>query len=163
VVKRRAQGVYALDHVEPVAQAPGRARRATVQDRDLLAAWWRAFDVEALGRSRSDEQIERAIEHGLEADDAGVVLWEDGGRPVSLAGFGGPTPNGIRIGPVYTPPEHRSRGYASSLVATLSAERLASGRRYCYLYTDLANPVSNRIYERIGYRRTCESAEIDFG
>jgi predicted GNAT family acetyltransferase len=64
---------------------------------------------------------------------------------------------------VYTPPEHRSRGYASSLVATLSAERLASGRRYCYLYTDLANPVSNRTYERIGYRRTCESAEIDFG
>jgi predicted GNAT family acetyltransferase len=91
---------------------------------------------------------------------AGVVLWDDG-ETVSLAGFGSPTPNGIRIGPVYTSPEHRRRGYASSLVAELS-EQLLGERRFCFLYTDLANPTANRIYEQIGYKRVCESAEIVF-
>ncbi|MBA2569295.1 MAG: GNAT family N-acetyltransferase [Actinobacteria bacterium] len=73
-----------------------------------------------------------------------------------MTGFGGPTPNGIRIGPVYTPPELRGRGYASALVAKLSSSLLAGGRRFCFLYTDLANPASNKIYERLGYVRVCE-------
>jgi uncharacterized protein len=90
-----------------------------------------------------------------------LMLWDDG-EAVSVAGFGGETPNGIRIGPVYTPPELRGRGYATALVAELSAQLLAEGRRFCFLYTDLANPTSNAIYERIGYVRVCESAEIAF-
>ena len=98
----------------------------------------------------------------------GILLWEDGGEPVSLAGWGGPTPNGIRVGPVYTPPELRGRGYATALTAELSQRLLdgrlfEGGRRFCFLYTDLANPTSNAIYERIGYRRVAESAEIVFG
>jgi predicted GNAT family acetyltransferase len=63
---------------------------------------------------------------------------------------------------VYTPPGRRGRGYATALVAALSAELLAAGRRFCFLYTDLANPTSNRIYQRIGYERVCDSAEIRF-
>ncbi len=87
---------------------------------------------------------------------------------VSLAAWGGPTPNGIRIGPVYTPPELRGHGYATALSAELSQRLLdgrlfAGGRRFCFLYTDLANSTSNAIYERIGYRRVAESAEIVFG
>ena len=106
------------------------------------------------------EDPARFIDHRLTADDAGAVLWEDE-QIVSLAAFGNPTPNGIRIGPVYTPPEYRRRGYASALVAELS-ERLLAKRRFCFLFTDLANPTANRIYEQIGYRRVCEAAEIVF-
>ena len=69
-----------------------------------------------------------------------------------MSGFGGPTPSGIRIGPVYTPPELRRRGYASALVAALTASLLESGRRLCFLFTDLANPTSNSIYQQVGYR-----------
>jgi predicted GNAT family acetyltransferase len=105
--------------------------------------------------------VVRGVEHRLSSPRAGLVLWDDDG-PASLAGFGGHTPNGIRIGPVYTPPERRGRGYASALVAELSAELLSQGRRFCFLYTDLADPTANRIYERIGYERVCESAEIAF-
>jgi predicted GNAT family acetyltransferase len=79
------------------------------------------------------------------------VLWEHD-EPVSLAGYGGPTPSGIRIGPVYTPPELRGRGYATVLTAELSRLLLQGGRRFCFLFTDLANPTSNSIYQRIGYR-----------
>ena len=89
-------------------------------------------------------------------------MWEVGGQVVSLSGFGGPTPNGIRIGPVYTPPEHRGRGYATTLVADLSRHQLTGGRRLCFLHTDLANLTSNAIYVRIGYRRVCDSVVLAF-
>jgi uncharacterized protein len=135
----RQQGIYALEYVRPVSGVPGAMRKATATDRSLLVDWWHTFAVEALHeRHQESERIERAIDHRLGSPGAGIVLWDDQ-RPVSLAGFGGATPNGIRIGPVYT-----------------------AGRRFCFLYTDLANPTSNRIYERIGYERVCESAEIAF-
>ena len=89
-------------------------------------------------------------------------MWEDGGEVVALAAFGSPTPGGTRIGPVYTPPGRRRRGYATSLVAALSAWLLEHGRRRCYLYTDLANPTSNAIYRRIGYEQVAESAEYAY-
>jgi uncharacterized protein len=163
------QGVYALERVEPLPAAPGSARVATADDRELALRWWFAFGEESFheggpGRARA----EATLDHRLSSPTAGVLLWEDRGEPVSLAAWGGPTPNGIRIGPVYTPPKLRGRGYATALTAELSQRLLDGrlfdgGRRFCFLYTDLANPTSNAIYERIGYRRTCESAAVMFG
>jgi uncharacterized protein len=163
------QGVYALEQAAPPANVPGSARVARPDDRELALRWWIEFAEEALhagvpGRERAQEMID----HRLSSPSAGILLWEDRGEPVSLAGWGGRTPNGIRIGPVYTPRELRGRGYASALTAELSERLLdgrlfSGGRRFCFLYTDLANPTSNAIYERIGYRRVAESAEIRFG
>ena len=89
----------------------------------------------------------------------GYRIWEDG-EPVSFTGFGGPTASGIRIGPVYTPQHLRRRGYATALVAEVSRDLLARGHRFCFLYTDLANPTSNAIYQGIGYRLVCTSAMV---
>jgi predicted GNAT family acetyltransferase len=162
------QGVYALEEVQPLEAVPGSARVATAEDRDLVLRWWIAFGEEVLhegGPGR--ENAEAMVDHRLSAANRGILIWEDGGEPVSLAGWGGATPNGIRVGPVYTPPELRGRGYATGLTAELSQGLLdgrlfEGGRRFCFLYTDLANPTSNAIYERIGYRRVAESAEILF-
>jgi uncharacterized protein len=156
-----ATAIFALSRVRPVSGVAGAMRPAADEDRPLLVSWLRAFGEEALPEGEARGEVEATVDHRLGAEGAGLVLWEDGG-PVSLAGFGGSTPNGIRVGPVYTPPEHRGRGYASALVAELSAALLAEGRSFCFLYTDLANPTSNRIYERIGYERVCESASIAF-
>ena len=156
-----AQGIYALTTVRAPEGVPGGPRRAGAQDAPRLVAWWRAFLVEALDEDEPDTaEIERQVGQRLESAGLGLVFWEQCGTPVSFAGFGGDTPNGVRIGPVYTPPEQRGHGYASALVASVSADRLAEGKRFCFLYTDLANPTSNRIYERIGYERVCESAHI---
>jgi predicted GNAT family acetyltransferase len=163
------QGVYALDRLESPPAPSGAIRVATADDLELLLRWWTAFADEVLheggnpGRERADE----SVRHRLGSPTAGFLLWEDDGVVVSLAGWGGPTPNGIRIGPVYTPPDLRGRGYATALTADLSQRLLdgdlfGGGRRFCFLYTDLANPTSNAIYERIGYRRVAESAEIVF-
>jgi predicted GNAT family acetyltransferase len=152
--------IFALERVRPVSGVAGAMRTAVDEDRPLLVDWMRAFGEEALPEEARHE-VESMVDHRLGAENAGLVLWEDGGR-VSLAGYGGSTPNGIRVGPVYTPPELRGRGYASALVAELSTMLLAEGRSFCFLYTDLANPTSNRIYERIGYERVCDSAAIAF-
>jgi predicted GNAT family acetyltransferase len=162
------QGVYALEQVEPLPAVPGSARVAKADDRALALRWWIAFGEEVLhegGPGR--ERAEASLDHKLSSPTSGLLLWEDGGEPVSLAGWGGPTPNGIRVGPVYTPPELRGQGYATALTAELSQRLLdgrlyEGGRRFCFLYTDLANPTSNAIYERIGYRRIAEAAEVVF-
>jgi RimJ/RimL family protein N-acetyltransferase len=158
------QGVFALERVTPPRVAFGAARPILPADRALVLDWLDAFWVEALPESPQRERVERMVDHRLDprTDDAGFWLWEDEGAVVSLVGYGGATSGGIRLGPVYTPPEHRRRGYGASLVAAVSSWLLAHGRRRCYLYTDLANPTSNAIYRRIGYRQVAESAEYGY-
>jgi predicted GNAT family acetyltransferase len=160
----REQGVYALEQVQPVPDAPGASRPASRVDLDLLVDWMIAFGDEVLeeddpGRVEARQGVRHRLTGG---DQGGFLLWEDDGGIVSVSGWGAPTPNGIRIGPVYTPPALRGRGYATALVAELSQTLLDGGRRFCFLFTDLANPTSNAIYERIGYVKACEAAMIAF-
>ena len=158
-----SQGVYGLTAVREVERAPGEPHPAGPKDRALLLDWLRAFVTEAVpDPEETFRRMERTLDSRFGIENAGFWLWEDGGRPVSLAGFSGPTPTGIRIGPVYTPPELRRRGYATTLVADLSAWLLERGHRACFLYTDLANPTSNRIYVEIGYERVCDAMEFVF-
>jgi uncharacterized protein len=158
-----SQGVYGLTAVRDVARAPGEPRPAEQKDRGFLLDWLRAFVTESVpDPDEAFRRLERTLESRFGSEGTGFWLWEDGGQPVSLAGFSGPTPTGIRIGPVYTPPEHRRRGYATTLVADLSSWLLGHGHRACFLYTDLANPTSNRIYVEIGYERVCDAMEFVF-
>jgi len=158
-----SQGVYGLTAVRDVERAPGEPHPAGPNDRGHLLDWLRAFATESLpDPDEAFRRMERNIESRFGSEGAGFWLWEDGGEPVSLSGFSGPTPTGIRIGPVYTPPEHRKHGYATTLVADLSAWLLEQGHRGCFLYTDLANPTSNRIYVEIGYERVCDAMEFVF-
>ena len=163
---RMEQGIYALNSVVDVSPARGAARRADAADAQLIETWIHDFHGEASPAPRgAPSEIRQLIDLKLKATDpdrAGFWIWEHDGEPRSLSGYGGLTPNGIRIGPVYTPPEHRSRGFATNLVAQQSAWLLSGGRRFCFLYTDLSNPTSNAIYQRIGYRKICEGAEIAF-
>ena len=162
---RMGQGVFALERMRPLPAVPGAARPAGRDDRPLILGWLEAFTAEALPeeafvRERTERGVNRVLDP--EGADAGIWLWEDGGDQVALAAFGGPTPGGVRLGPVYTPPERRRRGYGTALVAAVSSWLLEHGRRRCFLYTDLANPTSNAIYRRIGYEQVAESAEYGY-
>ena len=95
---------------------------------------------------------------GAGAND--LWLWEHEHEVVSLAGYRSTSPNGARVGPVYTPPERRGRGYASALVAALSQQQLDEGRAYCVLYTDLGNATSNSIYQNVGYEFIEEVVDV---
>jgi len=162
---RMTQGVYRLDEVRPVPATSGAARVAGPDDEPVLLDLVQAFADESLPDTMRDpESTRRTVAGHLVADAAqgGFWIWEDRGRAVSISGHGGRTPSGIRIGPVYTPPDVRGRGYATGLVAAQSAWLLALGRRFCFLYTDLANPTSNGIYRRIGYVQRHEALDIGF-
>ena len=143
---------FRLSAVRPMTPPPGALVRATAADRDLLVRWTLDFGEEALGDSDLAEAA-RTVDARLGDGDPqarGLYLWVDG-APVSMAGYTGPTPHGIRVGPVYTPPELRGRGFASALVAQMSQALLDGGRSFCFLFTNLANPTANHIYEEIGY------------
>jgi predicted GNAT family acetyltransferase len=160
--RRMAQRIYKLTEVRAPVDVLGGPRGATAADRELLISWVRAFAEEATsagtpGHASPDQIVDARLAHGAGA----FVLWEDG-EAVSMAGWGGLTPNGVRVGPVYTPPEHRRRGYGGAITAAVSEERLSSGRQFCFLYTDLANPTSNRIYLDIGYEPVCDSVDYAF-
>jgi len=159
--RRVAQRIYRLSELRRVGNARGHARTATEADRDLLVEWVAAFVAESLPEGAPGGDADRTVDARLRAGAGGFTLWENDG-PVSVAGWGGTTPNGVRIGPVYTPPEHRCHGYGSSVTAAVTAERLAAGRTFCFLYTDLANPTSNKIYVDIGYEPVCDAIDYAF-
>lgn len=151
-----------------VPPAPeGRLRPATYDDAELCLAWFEAFAVDAAeqaGRDGRHAMLDFTVEEiRLRIDDGLLWLWEDGsGTPVHLTGANVPANGVTRIGPVYTPREHRGRGYASRAVAEVSARHLADGVRCC-LFTDQANPVSNRVYEALGYERVVDMANLLVG
>jgi len=146
-----AERIYRLDKVNPVTGVPGQFRRAVEADRALLLQWLVAFEEDAFGSVMTDEAgREKTINAMLTSPIRGAYFWEDG-EPVSFSGYGNPTLHGVRIGPVYTPRELRGRGYASACVAALSQHLLDGGRKFVTLFTDLANPTSNHIYQAVGY------------
>jgi predicted GNAT family acetyltransferase len=145
-----AERIYRLERVTPPTGVPGTLRIASNVDRAVLIDWVHDFLVEALDRPREGEAA-AVVDSGLRTGSRTFYLWEDDGRPVSLAGVTGPTPNGIRVGPVFTPRGSRRRGYASAVTAAASQAQLDAGRTFVFLFTDVDNPTSNKIYQAIGY------------
>jgi GNAT superfamily N-acetyltransferase len=160
--RNRSTRAFRLERVIPPRPANGTMVVAGEEHRAVLREWWEAFHVEAIGPGGPGSDYDAAVERVIRRIGRTVYLWFDGGRPVSLAGAGGLTPHGIRIGPVYTPPELRGRGYASNLVAQVSQLQLDEGRTFVFLFTDLANPTANKIYQAIGYEPVVDFAEWDF-
>ena len=144
--------IYRLTAVVlPPRPAIGTWRWADERDHDRLVAWLEAFRTEAVPSSPAPTDIDATVRIWTARRSRRMGLWLVDDTPVAMAGAGSPTPNGSRVGPVYTPPAARGRGYASALTAAVSQAELDDGRRFCFLFTDLANPTSNRIYQAIGY------------
>lgn len=156
-----AERVYRVERVTAPRGVPGSVRIAGAADRDLLVDWMDAFLREAL-LGRDPEQGAAMVDSALQTGTRIFHLWEHDGRPVSVAGVTGPTPNGIRVGPVYTPPGDRGHGFASAVTAAASQAQLDQGRRFVFLLTDLANRTSNKIYQAIGYEPVIDIDQWSF-
>ncbi len=158
-VPRMHTRLYALRELHPVTPPAGRPRPAVDSDHDRAVAWFTAFAHEAGTREGGVESVvDYRLRHGL------VWLWEDGdGQVVSMASRNPIAAGVARVGPVYTPPQHRRRGYGAAVTATCTDDALRQGADHVALFTDLANPVSNSIYQRIGYRPVCDRKAIGFG
>lgn len=154
-----AQRLYWVDAVIAPAPVAGRLREGGRADRDLLVTWTRAFVTEAVPDPPMDD-LARAVDRILA--DGGAYLWEVEGAPVCYAAARPPAAGVARIGPVFTPPEHRRRGYGTACTAAVTRRALDRGAEQCMLYTDLANPTSNSIYQQIGYRHVGDAQEYAF-
>ncbi len=146
--------LYEVRQVTPAPPTSGQMRQAGSGDLNLIARWVVEFHRDALPDDIPSAEEARESSR-IRIADGSFYLWEDT-QPVALAGWTRPTPHGCSIGPVYTPQAFRRKGYGTALTAALSQTLLDAGRQYVALFTDLANPTSNSIYQKIGYRRVCE-------
>ncbi|MFI7589335.1 GNAT family N-acetyltransferase [Spongisporangium articulatum] len=142
-----------------VPQAVGAMRRAGEPDLDLLVAWLAAFHAEAMPDEPWDDGEALTRTRLLTRR---LFLWEDGASARCLLGLTHPAVGVCRVGPVYTPPEHRGRGYAGALVSAATNLALRDAATVA-LYADLANPTSGPLYERIGYRPIGDAIMARFG
>lgn len=153
-----SEKIYKLGNVSFPPKVEGTMGFAQEKDFDLICEWVKAFHQEAIPDDPLNH-IETFAKRKIEKGE--IALWETD-KPVSVVAKARSTINGICVNMVYTPPEHRNKGYASQLVATFSQSLLDEGWKFCTLFTDLTNPVSNSIYQRIGYRPVCDFQEYNF-
>jgi RimJ/RimL family protein N-acetyltransferase len=157
--------LYRLGELTPPNDVPGEPAVGTDDDVDLLAGWGTAFVTEALSERaatytlvESTRQVRASQRMGN-----GQILWRVAGEPVAFAAVGRPVEGAMsRIGPVYTPAEFRGRGYGSAVTAAAARWALERGAEHVVLFTDLANPVSNSIYRRLGFRAVSDALEVGF-
>ena len=151
--------LFSLDEPTPPDPAPrGESRLATPDDVGLSASWDLAFRTEcgADQPANAEAFARRRIEAGLD------MLWTVDGEPVAVARYGPIVVDTTRIWGVYTPPRHRRHGYAAGVTWAVTQEAQAHGAKHVLLFTDLSNPTSNSVYQRLGYRAICDVTEFEF-
>lgn len=148
---------YRLEHLCPFTWAKGQLRQATEADLPLIRQWYAAFSQEALGILPADSHdwATGKINQGH------AFLWQDG-SPVSMGCKQGQTANGFRLSMIFTPPEHRRKGYGKTCTAALTQRLLDEGQRYCFLYADKDNALTNQMYQAIGYELMGETQTYCF-
>ncbi|WP_327323259.1 GNAT family N-acetyltransferase [Streptomyces sp. NBC_01210] len=138
---------------------PGRARQAIADDIPAAAAWMKRFAADIGETSDADytQNISRRVADGC------LYFWEtDDGQPVSMAARSPIVAGQSRVSPVYTPAELRGRGYAGAVTAAVSRAALEAGAEQVLLFADQANPTSNALYQRLGYRPLADFVDVDF-
>lgn len=153
------QRLYELRTVQPIQYPEGTLRQATNDDLELAIKWSNSFYDDCFG------DLEEVARDGrfakLLVEEGNLYFWENP-APVSMAAITRPTMHGISIGYVYTPPQYRRKGYASAVTARLTQHALDSGKRFCTLFTDLGNPTTNSIYQKIGYNPVADIMDVHF-
>lgn len=149
---KRSDRLYVCEHVEPLNSPPGQLRPASKNDQTLLTQWCAQFCLDA---GIEDETVYFKARLPSMINNGSLFIWENNDA-VAMAGFERQTAHGVAVSWVFTPAHLRRRGYATACVAALTRRMIEFGKKFCCLYTDLANPTSNSIYQKIGYRPVCD-------
>ncbi len=153
------QFVFELTHLKPVKISEGKIIQADMTHLSCVEQWIHKFRIEAMGKndfSPCERMAYQMIKNGT------IYLWLINDKPVSMVAKVRPTNNGITIAYVYTPKDKRGKGYASSVVYSLSQKLLNEGYKFCTLFTDRSNPTSNKIYKNMGYKEVTKFCEVTF-
>jgi predicted GNAT family acetyltransferase len=153
--------LYRLGTLRPPTGVAGAPRDATDDDRGVLVDWVEQFFQDAFSHVRDDAAGERFVDTANEVGHR-FTMWDVDGAPVSMAMLRAPAADVSRIGPVFTPRDKRGRGYGSAVTAAAADLAHRSGTADVVLFADLANLVSNAIYQRIGFEPVADGVRIDF-
>jgi len=154
------QGLYELTRLLPPEDDGGQLVRATAVNEGLLRDFFTGFCTECFPNDPVEPEAIRARITRLIAEGKGY-LWQNHRKAlVSMAAIVRETPNTSSISLVYTPPEHRGKGYAAQIVGSVSQAQFSAGKQACNLHTDLENGTSNRVYQRLGYAMIQQSVRI---
>jgi Predicted acetyltransferase len=156
------QRIYELTTVNPEIKQFGNFRLLGEKDMHFFPYWLEAFHAAGCYGKTEMSIPQNEEEYRYRLSKKKLYVLEDNGIPVSMAGFTREMQTAIGVGLVYTPPYYCGKGYATSCVAKLSQLALDKGFTRCVLYTDLANPTSNSIYQKIGYVPVCDSLMLEF-
>jgi uncharacterized protein len=156
------QGIYQLDKVIHPDTQGGRLRLANFDDFEVARMFCLGFLEDCFPREKNKEEAaDKAANRNIKNET--LYFWvnrED--VIVSMASKNRESKNGATISWVYTPEIYRNFGYASKAVAALSQMILDDGKLFCNLFTDLLNPTSNSIYQKVGYKKIGESMHYEF-
>lgn len=156
------QKIYQLDQIIPARPTDGYLKVVNDEYLDIYSDWFLKFIEEALPNEPSTlEEGRKFMAHKIARQDL-FVWFNAAGKPVALNMTNRPTENGVAISFVYTPKEERGKGYASAVVAETSQRMFDSGKKFCMLYTDVTNPTSNGVYQKIGYKEIATSKNFIF-
>ena len=158
-----AQRILQTSSVIAPTGIEGSWRHFTPEDHDLLKEWFTWFALDAEGyRLEQAQRAAAAMLSRLFERGSGMFWLDESGNPVSLACYKGRTPNGLRIGPVFTPKKYRRHGYGAAVTAAVTRYALDQDVKFACLYTDAGNPTANHIYESLGYRFVADSMQYRF-
>ena len=158
----RNERIYKLEEVAEETLGNRELILGSQVHQSLILDWAEQFLLEAIPET-GEEQFKRSQENLIEdIKKDQIYLLLDKNEIVSIVRNAGSTPNGNRVSLVYTPPELRRKGYATECVAKFSKQLLEEGKQFCFLFTDLSNPISNSIYQKIGYQPVIDVDEYKF-
>ena len=157
-----SQRIYELTAVNPEVKQVGVVRLMDKKDMSFFPYWAEAFNAANSYGKKEMFIPQEAKPYHYRLSTKKLYVLEDEGVPVSMAGFTREMQTAIGVAFVYTPPYYCGKGYATSCVAQISQIALDKGYTKCVLYTDLLNPTSNSIYQKIGYKAVCDSLMLTF-
>ena len=153
--------LHQLISVNKLSPASGHFKMAGKRDINTITDWTLQFEKDARATLvHTPEQILATVQERIALGN--IFKWTDQGKMVSIAAINRKTKNTGIVGLVFTPKKYRGKGYATSLVQKLSIYILEKGFTYCGLFTDKANPASNHIYQKIGYKPITEFTDTGF-
>jgi ribosomal protein S18 acetylase RimI-like enzyme len=156
IARTRSRLFWLAGLVPPDPAPPGSARLATDADLGLLVSWHSAFAAEAEALAIDPERTVRdRMSYG------GIMLWEADAEPVAMAALSREVAGVTRVVTVYTPPRFRRRGFGGAITTAASQAALDAGAAQVVLYTDVSNPTSNALYQRLGYRPVEDRVLLD--
>ncbi|MEM6372950.1 MAG: GNAT family N-acetyltransferase [Pseudomonadota bacterium] len=136
--------------LDALPDLPGPVRTPEPGDLSLLERWYATYDLDtgqALPEDGPSPRAKVRAQAAIGSQD--VVILEQEGTPVAMAGINARVADIVQVGGVFTPDGMRGNGYARRAVAGLLHKCRTAGARAAVLFAN--NAAAAHAYEALGF------------